>query len=753
MTTTNACLALVKDQRCAQHIAQEYKWCSTHHQAERKHYNTYKRSTFALENFDDSSICVIPGTIKICRSTHILSRWAKNLREKLTLIDKCIRGREYHHTRFHAGGDSAHLHYLSSLRVHRDETETALLAVNLRHDALSGVSAPDPKLVDDEKVAAVLGWDAQSDASSEESYTDHYAEARRLERTRLLQQLFAFHKVAALHQEDTRAHFIDYIERLIILAILDRSALRTLLDSADPRTTVEAFLQQENTVTLEELKQIYVAVHLTPPHEVFRAINDAFRLVHDKHDVVLGRRIFVNESTDPICLAEWDLFEDVMPCRHCALQACHRLDEWAKVERLATLSLRFISWQPDGVAGFSRADTLFHLSGVFAERKWEQYSPKPYKKHGVWIEIQRPAGLYLKFALENADTYHRFMHVIQNLPAHLSVLGWAPAFPDSSADSSGPLIPILPKTLSASRMRSAPTVEMLPSAPWEDTNTLHEKEARMLYETSRDPCVLHMVVLDRTQGSLARLKDNLALAFLFAEHGHGQHDDDGRQQQQQTPRAFVAGEMRRLLDTGMADWGPAQAGLMGVACGAIAVPGSKSFGLFKERCVKLVETLGDVNLVVLWRSKKRKRKQKGALDCWESWKKRLDRMVCSRDLFYLGTEEGKMHLRGKLGRSTDCFVSFSFSILLTPFALAAISPTEGALVVFDEDVSREVFQRAFDRSEAVEKMIPPRKIPMDWDSEVEYPEEMNDDFTFMHEGFIEETMATIVEVQNELTVY
>ncbi|KAK7031965.1 epimerase domain-containing protein [Favolaschia claudopus] len=733
MTQTNTCLALVKDQRCAQPIAQEYKWCSPHHQAQKKHYNTYKRFTFALESFDDSSICVIPGTIKICRSTNILSRWATNLRDKLTLIDKCIRGREYHHNRFHAGGDSAHLHFLSSLRGDRDETETALLAVNLRHDALCGVSSPDPKLVDDEKVAVILGWDTESDAlseQSEESYTDHYDEERRQERTRLLQQLFAFRKVAALHQDNTRAPFIDYIERLIVLAILDRSALRTLLDSVDARTTVEAFLQQENIVTLGELKQIYVAVHLTPPYNVFRAINDAFRPAPDKHDVVLGRRIFANESTDPVCLAAWDLFEDVMPCRHCALQGCHRLDEWSKVEQLATLSLRFISWQPDGVSEFSRADTLFHLSGVFVERKWEQYSPKPYKKHGVWIEIQRPAGLYLKFPLQNVDTYHRFLHVLQNLPAHFSVLGWAPAFPDSSADAHGPLIPILPKKLSASRMRSAPTVEMLPSAAWEDTDTLHEKEARMLYETSRDPLVLHMVVLDRTQGSLARLKDNLALAFLFAEHDHAPHDNDG---QQQTPRAFVAGEMRRLLDTGMADWGPAQAGLMGVACGAIAVPGSKSFGLFKERCVKLVETLADVNLVVLWRSKKRKRKQKGALDCWESWKRSLDRMVCSRDLFYLGTEEGKMHLRGKLGRT--------------------ISPAEGVLVRFDEDVSREVFQRASDCSEAVEKMIPPRKIPMDWDSEVEYPEEMDDNFTFMHEGFIEETMATIVEVQNELTVY
>lgn len=65
-------------------------------------------------------------------------------------------------------------------------------------------------------------------------------------------------------------------------------------------------------------------------------------------------------------------------------------------------------------------------------------------------------------------------------------------------------------------------------------------------------------------------------------------------------------------------------------------------------------------------------------------------------------------------------------------------------------------------------MLPPRAIHMDWDDDVEYSEEINgeladlpftpaieneapkDTFAFMGEGFIEETMATIVEVHNEL---
>ncbi|KAJ7872951.1 hypothetical protein B0H13DRAFT_1025943 [Mycena leptocephala] len=132
-------------------------------------------------------------------------------------------------------------------------------------------------------------------------------------------------------------------------------------------------------------------------------------------------------------------------------------------------------------------------------------------------------------------------------------------------------------------------LEDLPDAPWQESSTIHEREAHELHDESRDPRVLHMIVLDRTGGDLARLKDNLALAFLYAE-----------QLNVNTPRAFVASEIRRLLDAGAApDFGVADAGLMGIACGAIEV-GGESFRQFRQRCVALVETLADADLVTRW---------------------------------------------------------------------------------------------------------------------------------------------------------
>ncbi|KAJ6469181.1 hypothetical protein C8R47DRAFT_1078087 [Mycena vitilis] len=654
-----------------------------------------------------SSICTDVTSIQSCGILETLSSWAACLRRKLILCDKIelsvgvgtsiimIASTLTAGHQFHAGGDSEHLYWISVLCVWRAETESALEAVNQQHSELCGTTSADPEDLDEDELAAVLDWDASlsDDATAaEDPYADQFEKERRRERNHLLEQFFAFRKAALLHGDDTRAHFVDYMERLVIHAICERSGMRALLH--DDIDDVEAFLVQD-IITLEELKQIYVAVHTTPPRMVLNAIVDAFRDPQEPHDIVLGRRIYRQETGGEICFTAWDLFEDVMPCRHCALQGCHRLEEWTKIDRLATLSLRFLNWQPGNLESFSRADTLFHLSGVFAERTWERYRSKPFfsKRHGKqYVQIEKSAGLYLKFPLANTDTYHRFLHTLQSLKDVFSVLSWAPDF----MEDSGTLIPRARTQLCASRIRVAKTEEDLPYAQWQESETIHEREAHVLHDASRDPLVLHMVVLDRTGAALEGLKHNLALAFLFAE-----------QVDVQTPRAFVAAEMRKLLDAGAApDFGFSEAGLMGVAAGAI-------------------ETLSDADLVTRWGNKKRKRKQQAAAQCWKKWKGKLDRMACSKDFFYLGTEEGETHIREKLGKT--------------------ISPTDGAVVKYDE-----VFQRALDRSQAVEKMVPPRKIPMDWDGEILYPEEIIDIFSFTRDDFSEEeTGAKIVEVQNE----
>ncbi|KAJ6577194.1 hypothetical protein B0H19DRAFT_1252572 [Mycena capillaripes] len=255
------------------------------------------------------------------------------------------------------------------------------------------------------------------------------------------------------------------------------------------------------------------------------------------------------------------------------------------MDRLATVSLRFLNWQPENVASFSHADTLFHLSGVFAKCKWERYLPKPYRKRGTWVQIEKPSGLYLK--LKHTDAYHRLL-ATQSLGDAFSVLPW----PHHSRKTLA-VIPRARTQLGASRMRTAKTLEDLPDAPWQESSTIHERKAHALHDESRDPRVLHMIVLDRTGGDLARLKDNLALAFLYAE-----------QLDVSTPRAIVAAEIRRLLDEGTApDFGVADTGLLGIPCGAIEAPGES----FRQRCVALVETLADVDLVASWGHEKGKR--------------------------------------------------------------------------------------------------------------------------------------------------
>ncbi|KAJ7688161.1 hypothetical protein B0H17DRAFT_1135812 [Mycena rosella] len=353
---------------------------------------------------------------------------------------------------------------------------------------------------------------------------------------------------------------------------------------------------------------------------------------------------------------------------------------------------------------------LFHLSGVFAERKWEHHSPKPKweRKLGMWVQRQSPSGLYFKFPLANSDEYHRFLATLQQLGDAFSVLPWAPALKHAGAHEALRL---------AHAQRAAPG-GFVDCHVARGTGADGGRGARAARREPR-PAVLHMVVLDRASGSLAILKDNLAAAFAFA---------------QQIPvEEVAAGEARKLLDAGAApDWGaPSGAGLLGVACGAITVPGA-SFAQFRRRCVALVETLADADRdwAMGWGCRTEEQKRTDAVGCWVKWRRRLDRIGCSKDFFYLGTEEGHTHLRERFGK--------------------VISPAEGALVRYDEDISQEVFQRALDRSEAIEKMLPPRQVPMDWDGEIQYPEQILDVSTFTRPDSSEESKATIVEVVNEL---
>ncbi|KAJ7688160.1 hypothetical protein B0H17DRAFT_1332228 [Mycena rosella] len=282
-----------------------------------------------------------------CEAPDRLGCLATRLREKLNLYDRVIRGREYHHRRFYGGGDRRHIDYISHLVSWRSETESALMAANERHDEISGIAYPDSEDRDSEEVAAILAWELSPISEVppvEDLYADPFEEEQNHERSLLIDKLFAFRKAALLHDADTRAQFLDYMERLVILAIRERSGMRALLGAGT--LDVEAFLGQD-IITLDELKQIYVAVHFMSPQTVLRAINDAFRSAEDAHEIVLGRRIYKDPSEGEICLAAWELFEDVTPCRHCALQGAHRLEDWTRIEKLATLSLRFLSWQAD----------------------------------------------------------------------------------------------------------------------------------------------------------------------------------------------------------------------------------------------------------------------------------------------------------------------------------------------------------------------------------------------------------------------
>ncbi|KAJ7065556.1 hypothetical protein C8F01DRAFT_748979 [Mycena amicta] len=703
-------------------------WCWPHYHAQKSHYKRYKKDSDAFAQFDDSKICMDHARIGACCVLQILAGWAVGLREKLSHCRNAICSRQYHHDRFHGGGDEAHIRFIRYLHNQRRLIELTLEVTNKRHDELSGTTATKATDHDPEEIEAVMEYHTPA--------TDRFP----LDASTLLARLFSFRKFERIHREPDDqprwARFVDFMERIIILAMQARSGMRTLL--ASPRALdvdVETFLSDNSLITMDELQQIYVAVHLMPPPSVLHAINDAFRseAEDDPHTLVLRRRIYANPAI-AICLDAWDMFEDLMPRRHWAIQASPNLTAWTEVDRIASLGLRFNRWQSPRIMGDSgtsaSASIIFPLSGVFVQREWDREIAsrqiREYKQR--WVEKDRPAALYLTFSKSTGTLF--FQRVVSTLQKHPQFFGVLPLasghFTASTDAGTSTVIPRIPTILNSGRQRFAESKGKLKEAEWVDLPYFTLDDLTGPTALSDPGGVLHLLVTDCTQSGKDSLRNNLAAVLLFVKLQHSPSESD----EPPSERAFLSSEMRILCNPTVAPaLGLGQEGLVAIAAGVIHVEG-EHFKHFKDRLTQILERHADENLVKRWEKKKMVRQRKDGVRCWDKQKRKLERIACCQEFFFLGTPEGHAHLRKKLGRE--------------------ISSVEGAVQKYDEDLSHHVFETASARSQAAEKMLPPREIPMDWENEVHYPDTINCSFNFMREATtLEPANAMIVELMND----
>ncbi|KAF7296395.1 hypothetical protein HMN09_01109800 [Mycena chlorophos] len=730
---------------CGRAIAPEHTWCPHHHSQQRKAYTAYKNLSDKLETYDNTRICMRHDTIAACADLLTLESWAIALRDKHALCLRAIATREDHHRQFYEGGDEGHRRYIEDLYIECDVMVAALAVIAQRHDELSGIvlsESAEPEC-DADEIEAVMEYHTPT--------SDHFLTSL-ITRPELLERLFSFRKFQRIHKlgSEEWGRFVDFMERVIIQALRRRSGMRTLLASPNiDGLDLEEFLANDSLLTLDELKQIYVAVHLTSPRHVLRSINDSFRSgdpAKEPHTMILGRRIYYDPSPT-VCLDAWDMFEDFMPERKWAMHAAPTLTAWTEVDRIISLGLRFTSWQPhylDIDAGPVPASIAFPLSGVFIQYEWKQALGKIiHLDSGEWIEIDQPAALYLKFSESARDGRLFFQRVVSVLQEHSKFFGFLPiasAHFDLDAGNAQSVIHRLPTSLNAGRWRSATEKARLEDAAWVDLPYFTLEDVRDKFTGSgpfamADPGgVLHLLVTDRLGVGEDSLRNHLATILLWIR----MYDWDApplsdpysawRETEPPSQLDFFRVEMRVLCNPTIAPaLGAGQEGLVAIAAGAIHVEG-ESFRRFKDRLTQILERHADANLVRRWMKKKLRLQQKDAVRCWHRHKEKLERMACCQGFFFLGTADGRDELKKMLGRE--------------------ISPDAGALQLYHPQLIRHVFVSAWDRAREAEKMMPPREERQDWENAVQVSDKIDCDFDFMAggKGKREPTSAQIVEI-------
>ncbi|GAA5940278.1 hypothetical protein JCM1841_003586 [Sporobolomyces salmonicolor] len=116
--TCDHCLAYDNLARalCSRKPSPNSKWCSVHEELQAKLLKTYKRYTFAVESFDNSSLPKHTDAIFGEGDLAQLRTWSETSRQKWSLVRRVIAARAEHHQQFYAGGDWGHCLFVETLK-------------------------------------------------------------------------------------------------------------------------------------------------------------------------------------------------------------------------------------------------------------------------------------------------------------------------------------------------------------------------------------------------------------------------------------------------------------------------------------------------------------------------------------------------------------------------------------------------------------------------------------------------------------
>ncbi|KAM0755569.1 hypothetical protein T439DRAFT_351342 [Meredithblackwellia eburnea MCA 4105] len=108
------------------------KWCAVHEELQAKLLKSYKRLTFAVDDFPTDSLPPSFTAIDDEGELSQLRDWSEAARSKWSLTNKVIIARDEHHRQFYQGGDWGHCLFVSTLKDESSRMERMMRALDRR---------------------------------------------------------------------------------------------------------------------------------------------------------------------------------------------------------------------------------------------------------------------------------------------------------------------------------------------------------------------------------------------------------------------------------------------------------------------------------------------------------------------------------------------------------------------------------------------------------------------------------------------
>ncbi|KAF9467187.1 hypothetical protein BDZ94DRAFT_1249801 [Collybia nuda] len=447
---------------------------------------------------------------------------------------------------------------------------------------------------------------------------DPWEAGRQCTREFWIRQILLYRKLAEVstpRDETRRDQIIEYMDRLVILAILRNPSLAARLDSQAHSSVTEFVASAE--LSVEELEALAHTFISTPLQVVFHAIMDIFRS-DGNHDTVLGRKIYSTISDSPVPFRAWELLQDVENnCPYEVHNICPSLSDWLTLQNTTTMGGAFRDWEWPPSPTFNEVECIFRFCRAFVHGRYKLTKHDVHVSVSEYHEAELPAGMMIM--CEDNDIGNKFIALLIKLKAIYRVIAWR----TDAANNAFPLDGDLRTEdyIWTRRYRVAARLGQLKTAKW-ITDIVEGPPAKILAEDFPkfpNNTGLHIFVMSSDPDkSYDKFADSIASVLIRANYGAANRGDA----QRLAIRQWFSSSQEK-------PWGFEKESFASVTCGCIHTT-ETPFHPFLKTCNALTQILVNEDMVSRWEKKEHFTRILEAMDSWQAFGAVIDRM----GLFY-----------------------------------------------------------------------------------------------------------------------